>query len=467
MERFFRSRGSSVTFKVLLKWRLPFLSQIVSFGVYSEAELQSNFVKAAPSLPPVTWQTIFWTLVPLAINAMSQPGGRVCGLSSRYRTYLRCSPLVCFADMVSIFMWMLILTGYQRLSFTEALGIALHRRFTENRDVRFQTTCPILESKETETEGIQKLERMTWLRWLWFVLGTLPPAIKLLSMRGVAWAQIWGLMFLLSWVVNELLIISASLNQNKFTISETGCVSWPGYEQSTRAPSYKRVERLLDLADRILAVTALNAHIVMMNGVFRVVSGTISAFPLRLIGTTPRYPLANSFNLDSTVSVSNSSDTNVLLHSYPYRRYTSIKYQFVVTIAMLIGLSVLGPVFRVKSVSLFLVPLGLFYLMLANSAANLTFFGAFSYTELYVFFVSFFIIPLFLLFLRYLSQRYSVLGQNLLVMSQGSNGHLKIHYGGCFALLFFIGTLFATLVWYCYVFDASGTSVPVWTGVFG
>jgi hypothetical protein len=41
---------------------------------------------------PVTWQTAFWTLIPLAINVMAQPSGRVCGAPSRYRTYLRSSP---------------------------------------------------------------------------------------------------------------------------------------------------------------------------------------------------------------------------------------------------------------------------------------------------------------------------------------------------------------------------------------
>jgi hypothetical protein len=54
---------------------------------------------------------------------------------------------------------------------------------------------------------------MTCLRWLWFILGTLPPAIKLMSMSGVRWEQAWGMLFLSSWIINESLIISVALPQ--------------------------------------------------------------------------------------------------------------------------------------------------------------------------------------------------------------------------------------------------------------
>lgn len=53
---------------------------------------------------------------------------------------------------------------------------------------------------------------MTWLRWLWFILGTLPPAVKLLAMGGIPWEQAWGLMFLTSWTVNEGLMMFASID---------------------------------------------------------------------------------------------------------------------------------------------------------------------------------------------------------------------------------------------------------------
>ncbi|KAG9233043.1 hypothetical protein BJ875DRAFT_379396, partial [Amylocarpus encephaloides] len=152
-----------------------------------------------PTQSPVSWQTIFWTLIPLAISAMSQPGGRVCGLPSRYRTYLRCSPLFCLADVAAIVTRLGVISGYHSLPFSTAVAVVIHERYTD--------CATTVEINEGESHASESLEKMTWLRWLWFLLGTLPPAIKLMSMRGVGWVQAWGMMFLISWMGNELLIL--------------------------------------------------------------------------------------------------------------------------------------------------------------------------------------------------------------------------------------------------------------------
>lgn len=87
---------------------------------------------ALTSTIPASWQTIFWILVNLAIGAMVQPGGRICGFPSRYRTYLRCSPLICGADMLSIVIRLLVTIIYLRLSLLESVGILLYDRFDNN-----------------------------------------------------------------------------------------------------------------------------------------------------------------------------------------------------------------------------------------------------------------------------------------------------------------------------------------------
>ena len=121
---------------------------------------------------PASWQTIFWILVALSINAMAQPGGRICGLPSRYQTYLRCSPFICAADMLSIIMRLLVFTLYQRLPTREALGVLLHERFNNSdyiwgqRRRSLNLQAPPTNSEGDEADGVQSLERMTWLRWL-------------------------------------------------------------------------------------------------------------------------------------------------------------------------------------------------------------------------------------------------------------------------------------------------------------
>ena len=141
----------------------------------------------------VSWQTIFWILVNLSIGAMAQPGGRICGFPSRYRTYLRCSPLICGADMLSIVMRLAVSIIHLRLSFRESVGVLLHSRFNHSGHANVgssQSSVLQAENEEDIDDGIQVLERMTWLRWLWFILATLPPAIKLASMTGVTWPQV-------------------------------------------------------------------------------------------------------------------------------------------------------------------------------------------------------------------------------------------------------------------------------------
>jgi hypothetical protein len=67
------------------------------------------------------------------------------------------------------------------------------------------------EEEELEQEGgesIQSLERQTWLRWIFFLVGTLGPAIKLSAMKGLPWTKVWGMMFMCSWVVFESMVLA-------------------------------------------------------------------------------------------------------------------------------------------------------------------------------------------------------------------------------------------------------------------
>ena len=97
------------------------------------------------------------------------------------------------------------------------------------------------DDDDEEAETLHSLETMTWLRWLWFILGTLPPAIKLMSMRGVPWEQAWGMMFLTSWIINESLTIYAATHHTFFTISRGGRISWPGFEQMDKVISISEI----------------------------------------------------------------------------------------------------------------------------------------------------------------------------------------------------------------------------------
>jgi hypothetical protein len=112
---------------------------------------------------------------------------------------------------------------------------------------------------------------MTWLRWLWLFLETLPPAIKLMSMSGVRWEPAWGMMLLTSWIINENLIICAAANNTFFAVSRTGCISWPGFEQMTLSSRYRDFQAKVVTRQYWLPFSALVVHTVIPNGAFRVV----------------------------------------------------------------------------------------------------------------------------------------------------------------------------------------------------
>jgi hypothetical protein len=202
---------------------------------------------------------------------MTQPGGRICGLPSRYRTYLRCSPIFCAADALSIVSQLAVLCLYQKQPFLEAVGMVLHERFNADEHSAGQQAVLHDDNEEEEAETVYSIEAMTWLRWLWFILGTLPPAIKLMSMSGVRWEQAWGMMFLTSWIINESLVIYAALNNTFFTISRAGRISWPGFEQMALSSRYRNFRSKVAACQYLLAVSALVVHGVILNGTFRVV----------------------------------------------------------------------------------------------------------------------------------------------------------------------------------------------------
>jgi hypothetical protein len=55
-----------------------------------------------PAQNAVSWQSAFWSLVPLALNSMAQPGGMVCFYPSKYGAALRSSLILCGIDTLFI-----------------------------------------------------------------------------------------------------------------------------------------------------------------------------------------------------------------------------------------------------------------------------------------------------------------------------------------------------------------------------
>jgi hypothetical protein len=151
----------------------------------------SLLVASPPS--PVTWQVICWILLPLAINSMAQPSGKILGLSSRYRIYLSSSPILCVADAVSAIFGLMFCMLTLRVNPIKASKLAIKRRIEG-----------IMSAEKVEYLP-RRFQSRTLARSLFFVLGAVPAAIKLCSFTGLPWTKTWGMMFLSSFIVIELI----------------------------------------------------------------------------------------------------------------------------------------------------------------------------------------------------------------------------------------------------------------------
>jgi len=113
---------------------------------------------------------------------------------------MRSLPFICLADILSIFSKV----GYRRWT----LGISIRKCVRIVIDEKFGTH-----------EEVLVFARSSWLRWLFFILGPMPQAIRLASFRGTFGTQFFGFSYLLSWLLTEILgLISArTVGQNAAT----------------------------------------------------------------------------------------------------------------------------------------------------------------------------------------------------------------------------------------------------------
>jgi hypothetical protein len=415
----------------------------------------------------VSWQTIFWTLIPLAINSMAQPGGRICGLPSRYRTYLRCSPFLCAADALSVVSQLAALYLYRKQNFSEAIGTVLQERFEADKGDEHRAGHQLAihdDDDDEEVETLHSLEAMTWLRWLWFIIGTLPPAIKLMSMSGVPREQAWGMMFLTSWIINESLTIYAATHHTFFTISRGGRISWPGFEQMTISSRYRNFRARVKALQYWLAVAALVVHAVILNSAFRVVFRkwrySSSLFWSNIPGEIyPPDPLSSTLGIftvigKSTCMIGFIAMLFFILRQLRFSRISALAFPILDYCLALINIVINIMRCNWCTYSYKHTP--------RCEGCNATYSSQYISGFTTAGYVGIFTLVYFL-------SSWSVrLGKNLLVIfPRGNKNSSKLDHGGFLSLLLFLATILGTILWYGYIYDSDGTVNPSWTGIFG
>lgn len=170
--------------------------------------------RAASTCHQVSWQHAFLLLVPVALNSMIQPSGKVLGFSQRYAFALRSAPLLGAFDAlvvaVSAIYWRL------ELGTTRAAARKVAR-------LRFQDS-DVLQ----EVGFFQRLLRNRIFRLCLFFLGALLQLIRLYRLHDVFWTKVWATMYLTSFATIELvgLLLGQDLTLTAETTTKESTPGW-------------------------------------------------------------------------------------------------------------------------------------------------------------------------------------------------------------------------------------------------
>jgi predicted secreted protein len=149
----------------------------------------------------------YFLMVCFATNSVAQPTGRMLGLPYPHSAIFRSSPFLCGFDAVHILAhW---LAEYISACWSE-------RRLA---DFRLAATRALMyriidDDDEPDIKAARRIKQGAHLRWAGFLLTVLPALIKLFASRGIPWSQAFGTMFLASWLVFEILVLSARLEND-------------------------------------------------------------------------------------------------------------------------------------------------------------------------------------------------------------------------------------------------------------
>jgi hypothetical protein len=354
---------------------------------------------------------------------MTQPSGRVLGSPSRYRTYLRSSPIICAIDAFSFILRLIISPSLFHVPFSEAIAETIRQRYDDIED---------------DSEGLQSLEKMTVLRWVFFVLGTLGPAIKMAAMQGIPWTKAWGMMYLASFLVFEGMALMAKrsadvLPGNNIPLLTSGLNA--------------RSMRLLKAIEVFAFMCAIFAHAGLL--MYAVLSFFLSIFPSYSLLLDPK------FGIDSVTGLAALPFSGPV----PVILFLSLLPS---TIAMVVALKIPPP----QSIGLFYAGYGALWIVYMGGSVVLpnvlrttwNVSDDLFFTDLWRL-SFFFTLPFILHFLvtEFLCPRYPMLAQRLLI----PDGQ------GAWTLTFFITNLAVCILWYAFRYNQESTVNPGWTGIFG
>ncbi|OCK92637.1 uncharacterized protein K441DRAFT_176153 [Cenococcum geophilum 1.58] len=150
----------------------------------------------------LSWASAYWALLPLGVNTMLQPSGKVCGFHASLSSYLRSSPIVCVADATLI-----VIFRFPFYCMRDAPGVAA-KKVLVARGAESTPSC---------WGSLQFLDNTPIPRSIGFcpaALGLLSQFIKLASVKGIDWTLTWACFYVVDFVVMEIMKFLAQLEED-------------------------------------------------------------------------------------------------------------------------------------------------------------------------------------------------------------------------------------------------------------
>jgi hypothetical protein len=377
---------------------------------------------------------------------MTQPSGRILSQPSRYRTYLRSSPIISFLDALAFIIRVLFTSCLLHISISRALKTTIRERY---KDI----------VSEDASEGIQSLEKQIWLRWVFFMVGTLGPSIKLMAMQGVPWTKAWGAMFLFAFLVIEV----AALFARKPT-TPSAYSTLPGINgRATQSETERQVTQGFEVMEICTCCVGLMAHFTVLIWAF---------FDVWILRSSDYNPDGTTGALVSLISLLFISFVGNILIFCPPLTLLAI---FLIYTAndLKHPTRSYGRKWSERACIGFLVicafaVMGLFIYAIYKDHSLVA--------DCFFFDLSLVCAPVFVFIVKKLCWLSPGLGETLLLASheeisptvdEGADDADAVDQGAVWSLTFCIANIILCLLWYWLRYNPANTLNPSWTGVFG
>lgn len=357
--------------------------------------------------------------------------------------YLHSSPAFCAADTMLMLLRILATSVTRKTPPLKSIEIISLLRndgyFSGTEDQYYLAQSPRHETPQT------------WPRWMLFIMGTLPAAIKLGSFTELPWTKTWGMMFLSSFVTNELVALNVGKGHGDTTIAELLGSETADWQNAPQDSLRDKMFRLFRLNRMLLALETYTLNVVWFAHIILLIHAAQQVWAV-----ASEYCI-NSPSSQYIILILCAATTALSAIGQICDYYFRYKGLFKWMLNENTNQSLIG---RILTPALFIVSL-----LPKPSLWNVGERGMRIWGYITIFMYAVYARGYFMVGIDWLCGRFPRVARGLRIDGQNTIGWLDIKAFNC--LCFFVANLGTSVLWYAYKYNPEGTMNPDWTDVFG